>query len=72
MAKEKKEKKPKSKARKIIEWVLTGLFLVLFAIAGILCAVAGLAEATMTSIIAAVFALVARIIGLFIVKKKDA
>ena len=35
MAKEKKEKKPKSKARKIIEWVLTGLFLVLFAIAGI-------------------------------------
>ena len=35
MAKEKKEKKPKSKARKIIEWVLTGLFLVLFAIAGV-------------------------------------
>ena len=35
MAKEKKEKKPKSKARKIIEWVLTGLFLVLFAVAGI-------------------------------------
>ena len=35
MAKEKKEKKPKNKARKIIEWVLTGLFLVLFAIAGI-------------------------------------
>ena len=35
MAKEKREKKPKSKARKIIEWVLTGLFLVLFAIAGV-------------------------------------
>ena len=35
MAKEKKEKKPKNKARKIIEWVLTGLFLVLFAIAGV-------------------------------------
>ena len=35
MAKEKKEKKPKSKARKIIEWVLTGLFVVLFAVAGI-------------------------------------
>ena len=33
--KEKKEKKPKSKARKIIEWVLTGLFLVVFAVAGI-------------------------------------
>ena len=29
--KEKKVKKPKSKARKIIEWVLTGIFLVLFA-----------------------------------------
>ena len=29
--KEKRVKKPKSKARKIIEWVLTGLFLVLFA-----------------------------------------
>ena len=28
----KKEKKPKSKARKIIEWVLTGLFLVIFGI----------------------------------------
>ena len=35
MAEEKREKKPKSKARKIIEWVLTGLFLVLFAVAGI-------------------------------------
>ena len=35
MAKEKKEKKPKSKARKIIEWILTGLFLVLFVVAGI-------------------------------------
>ena len=45
---------------------------ILFAISGILCAVAGLAEATMTSLIAAVFALVAMIIGLFIVKKKDA
>ena len=45
---------------------------ILFAVAGILCAVAGLAEATMTSIIAAVFALVAMIIGLFIVKKKNA
>ena len=29
--KEKKVKKPKSKARKIIEWVLTGIFLALFA-----------------------------------------
>ena len=35
MAKEKREKKPKSKARKIIEWVLTGIFFVIFAIAGI-------------------------------------
>ena len=35
MAKEKKEKKPKSKVRKIIEWVLTGLFVVIFAVAGI-------------------------------------
>ena len=35
MAKEKKEKKPQRKARKIIEWVLTGLFLVIFAVAGI-------------------------------------
>ena len=35
MAEVKKEKKPKSKARKIVEWILTGLFLVLFAIAGI-------------------------------------
>ena len=35
MAKEKREKKPKSKARKIIEWVLTGIFLVIFAFAGI-------------------------------------
>ena len=33
--KQKKEKKPKSKARKIIEWVLTGIFLVLFAIVGL-------------------------------------
>ena len=32
---EKKVKKPKSKARKIIEWVLTGLFLVVFAVLGI-------------------------------------
>ena len=31
----KRTKKPKSKARKIIEWVLTGLFLALFAIVGI-------------------------------------
>ena len=30
MNKEKKEKKPKSKARKIIEWVLTGVFLAIF------------------------------------------
>ena len=29
--KEKRVKKPKSKARKIIEWVLTGIFLALFA-----------------------------------------
>ena len=35
MAKEKREKKPKSKARKIIEWVLTGLFLIVFAFAGV-------------------------------------
>ena len=33
--KKSKEKKPKSKARKIVEWVLTGIFLVLFAIVGI-------------------------------------
>ena len=33
--KEKKEKKPKSKARKTIEWVLTGIFLALFAVVGI-------------------------------------
>lgn len=33
--KPKKVKKPKSKARKIIEWVLTGFFLVLFVIVGI-------------------------------------
>ena len=31
----KKEKKPKSKARKIIEWVFTGIFLVIFAVLGI-------------------------------------
>ena len=30
-----KEKKPKSKARKIIEWVLTGIFLVIFAVVGL-------------------------------------
>ena len=36
MSEEKKTtKKPKSKARKITEWVLTGIFLVLFAILGI-------------------------------------
>ena len=31
----KKVKKPKSKARKIIEWVLTGIFAALFVVAGI-------------------------------------
>ena len=31
----KKEKKPKSKARKIIEWVLTGIFLAIFVVVGI-------------------------------------
>ena len=31
----KKVKKPKSKARKIIEWVLTGVFVALFAVIGI-------------------------------------
>ena len=31
----KKEKKPKSKVRKIIEWVLTGIFLAIFAVVGI-------------------------------------
>ena len=31
----KKVKRPKSKARKIVEWILTGVFLVLFAIVGI-------------------------------------
>jgi hypothetical protein len=31
----KKVKKPKSKARKIIEWVLTGIFVALFAVIGI-------------------------------------
>ena len=36
MSEEKKiVKKPKSKARKIVEWVLTGLFVVLFAVVGI-------------------------------------
>ena len=45
---------------------------ILFAIGGILCAVAALSEATMTSLITAAFALVAMIIGLFIVKKNDA
>lgn len=37
MSEEKKKapKKPKSKARKIVEWVLTGIFLVIFAILGI-------------------------------------
>ena len=35
MAKEKREKKPKSKTRRIIEWILTGIFFVIFAIAGI-------------------------------------
>ena len=33
--KEEKVKKPKSKTRKIIEWVLTGIFLALFAVIGI-------------------------------------
>lgn len=32
---EKKAKKPKSKARKILEWVLTGIFLALFAFIGV-------------------------------------
>ena len=31
----KKEKKPKSKTRKIIEWVLTGIFLTIFAVVGL-------------------------------------
>ena len=31
----KKEKKPKSKTRKIIEWVLTGIFLAIFAVVGL-------------------------------------
>ena len=35
MAKEKREKKPKSKTRKIVEWILTGLFLVVFVFAGL-------------------------------------
>ena len=37
MSEEKKKivKKPKSKARKIVEWVLTGLFVVVFAVLGI-------------------------------------
>ena len=33
--KEKKEKKPKSKLRKILEWVFTGIFLALFAVIGL-------------------------------------
>lgn len=33
--KEKKEKKPKSKLRKILEWVFTGIFLALFAVVGL-------------------------------------
>ena len=32
---EKKEKKPKSKARKIIEWVITGIFLAIFVVVGL-------------------------------------
>ena len=37
MSEEKKKapKKPKSKGRKITEWILTGVFLVIFAILGI-------------------------------------
>ena len=31
-AKEKRVKKPKSKARKIVEWILTGIFVVLFGV----------------------------------------
>ena len=34
MSKEKKEKKPKSKARKIVEWVLTGIFAAAFVAMG--------------------------------------
>ena len=45
---------------------------ILFAIGGILCAFAGFAESTMTSLIATAFAFVAMVIGLFIIKKKDA
>ena len=33
--KEEKAKKPKSKTRKIIEWVLTGIFLAIFAVVGL-------------------------------------
>ena len=40
MAKEKKEKKPKSKARKIVEWVLTGLFLLVFGFFGVMTIIA--------------------------------
>lgn len=35
MAKEKREKKPKSKARKIIEWILTGIFVAVFGFASV-------------------------------------
>lgn len=45
---------------------------ILFAIAGVCCGIAGVAEATMTTIITTVAGLVALIIGLLVVKKKNA
>lgn len=45
MAEEKKPKKPKSKARKIVEWVLTGIFLALFGFFGVMQIVAQTSKA---------------------------
>lgn len=45
---------------------------ILFVAAGVCCGVAGIAEATMTTIITTVAGLVALIVGLLVIKKKDA
>ena len=44
---------------------------ILFVIAGVCCGVAGIAEATMTTIITTVAGLVALILGLLVIKKKN-
>jgi hypothetical protein len=46
--------------------------IILFIVAGVCCGVAGIAEATMTTIITTVAGMVALIIGLVVVKKKNA